>query len=93
MSKILVIAEHDNNEINSSTNKCISCAKQIQGSEIDLVVFTDGNNDVVEQATKIDSVNSVIAVKAEYNVNQLATVLAPQIKSISDSYLIARPKT
>ena len=86
MSKILVIAEHDNNEINSSTNKCISCAKQIQGSEIDLVVFTDGNNDVVEQATKIDSVNSVIAVKAEYNVNQLATVLAPQIKEISDSY-------
>ena len=86
MSKILVIAEHDNNEINSSTNKCISCAKQIQGSEIDLVVFTDGNNDVVEQATKIDSVNSVIAVKAEYNVNQLATVLAPQIKAISDSY-------
>ena len=86
MSKILVIAEHDNNEINSSTNKCISCATQIQGSEIDLVVFTDGNNDVVEQATKIDSVNSVIAVKAEYNVNQLATVLAPQIKAISDSY-------
>ena len=86
MSKILVIAEHDNNEINSSTNKCISCAKQIQGSEIDLVVFTDGNNDVVEQATKIDSVNSVIAVKAEYNVNQLATVLAPQIKEISDFY-------
>ena len=86
MSKILVIAEHDNNEINSSTNKCISCAKQIQGSEIDLVVFTDGNNDVVEQATKIDSVNSVIAVKTEYNVNQLATVLAPQIKAISDSY-------
>ena len=53
MSKILVIAEHDYNEIYSSTNKCISCAKQIKGSEIDLVVFTDGNNDVVEQEQKL----------------------------------------
>jgi len=86
MSKILVIAEHDNNEINSSTNKCISCAKQIQGSEIDLVVFTDENNDVVEQATEIDSVNLVIAIKAEYNANQTAATLAPQIKAISDPY-------
>ena len=86
MSKILVIAEHDNNEINSSTNKCISCAKQIQGGEIDLVVFTDENNDVVEQATKIDSVNLVIAIKAQYNANQTAAMLAPQIKAISDPY-------
>ena len=86
MSKILVIAEHDNNEINSSTNKCISCATQIQGSEIDLVVFTDENNDVVEQAAKIDSVRSVIAIKAQYNANQTAAMLAPQIKAISDSY-------
>tara|TARA_X000001036_G_scaffold146657_1_gene139491 strand:+ start:107 stop:1057 length:951 start_codon:yes stop_codon:yes gene_type:complete len=86
MSKILVIAEHDNNEINSSTNKCISCATQIQGSEIDLVVFTDEKNDVAEQAAKIDSVKSVIAIKAEYNANQTAAMLAPQIKAISDSY-------
>jgi len=86
MSKILVIAEHDNNEINSSTNKCISCATQIQGSEIDLVVFTDENNDVAEQAAKIDSVRSVIAIKAQYNANQTAAMLAPQIKAISDSY-------
>ena len=86
MSKILVIAEHDNNEINSSTNKCISCATQIQGSEIDLVVFTDEKNDVAEQASKIDSVKSVIAIKAEYNANQTAAMLAPQIKAISDSY-------
>ena len=86
MSKILVIAEHDNNEINSSTNKCISCATQIQGSEIDLVVFTDEKNDVAEQAVKIDSVKSVIVIKAEYNANQTAAMLAPQIKAISDSY-------
>jgi len=86
MSKILVIAEHNNNEINSSTNKCISCAKQIQGSEIDLVVFTDENNDVAEQAAKIDSVNLVIAIKAKYNANQTAAILAPQIKAISDPY-------
>ena len=86
MSKILVIAEHNNNEINSSTNKCISCAKQIQGSEIDLVVFTDENNDVAEQAAKIDSVNLVIAIKAKYNANQTAAMLAPQIKAISDPY-------
>ncbi|MAC91152.1 MAG: electron transfer flavoprotein subunit alpha [Woeseiaceae bacterium] len=86
MSKILVIAEHNNNEINSSTNKCISCAKQIQDSEIDLVVFTDENNDVVEQAAKIDSVNLVIAIKAKYNANQTAAILAPQIKAISDPY-------
>ena len=86
MSKILVIAEHDNNEINSSTNKCISCAEKIQGSEIDLVVFTDEKNNVAEQAAKIDSVNLVIQVKAEYNSNQTAAILAPQIKAISDSY-------
>ena len=86
MSKILVIAEHDNNEINSSTNKCISCAKQIQGSEIDLVVFTDEKNNVAEQAARIDSVDSVIVIKAEYNANQTAAVLAPQIVAISDSY-------
>ena len=41
---------------------------------------------MVEQATKIDSVNLVIAIKAEYNANQTAAMLAPQIKAISDSY-------
>ena len=49
-------------------------------------MFTDEKNDVAEQAAKIDSVKSVIAIKAEYNANQTAAMLAPQIKAISDSY-------
>ena len=49
-------------------------------------MFTDEKNNVAEQAARIDSVDSAIVIKAEYNANQTAAVLAPQIVAISDTY-------
>ena len=39
MSKILVIAEHDGQTLNPSTAKTVACAADIDGAEIDVVVF------------------------------------------------------
>ena len=39
MARLLVIAEHDGNSLNPSTAKCVACATQIDGVEIDVAVL------------------------------------------------------
>ena len=39
MSKILIIAEHASGQLNPSTAKCLTAAKQMGASAIDIAVF------------------------------------------------------
>ena len=86
MNKVLIIAEHDGNELNSSTLKCVSCAKDIESASIDVVICAKGSTNIAETASKIDHINSVILIDNEVNENMIAAVIAPQILSISNNY-------
>jgi len=86
MNKVLIVAEHDGNELNSSTLKCVSCAKDIESASIDIVICAKDASNIAETASKIDHINSVILIDNEANENLIAAVIAPQIVSISNNY-------
>ena len=86
MSKILIIAEHANDTLNSSTAKCVACAMEISGAEIDIAVFAENGEAVAAQAASLASVGRVIRVDHPANTNQLAAKIAPQIVVLASGY-------
>ncbi len=83
MSKILIVAEHDGQNLNPSTAKCVTCAKQI-GDDIDVVLFAADGNGLADQAAKIEGLSRVLTVTG--SSDPLAAVLAPQIASLARDY-------
>ena len=79
MTKILVVAEHANGKLNPSTAKCVTCASQIQGAQIDVAVLAANAGDVATQAAAIQGVKRVLKIENAANAEPLAAVLAPQV--------------
>ena len=86
MSKILLIAEHDGATLNPSTAKCVACAAQITGAEIDVAVFAEEGAAVAAQAAELQSVSKVLQLDNPANANALAATLAPQVSALADGY-------
>lgn len=86
MSKVLVIAEHNGTELNQSTAKCVACAKQIEGAEVDVAVFAAAASSVAAEAAEISGVERVLTVEREENDPAIAAVLAPQIAALASGY-------
>lgn len=86
MAKVLLIAEHDGTSLNSSTAKCVACAAQLEGAEIDVAVLADSAADVAAAAATLDSVQRVLSVENPANGTATAAVLAPQIVALADGY-------
>jgi electron transfer flavoprotein alpha subunit len=79
MSKILIVAEHLNGQLNTSTARCVTCAREIKPDAIDVLVLADAPDAVAAQAAKLDGVSKVLTVARSENAQGLAAVLAPQI--------------
>jgi len=79
MSKILIVAEHLDGKLNSSTARCVACAKEMKAESIDVVVLAADTNAVAAQAAKIDGVTKVLTVARPENAHALASTHAPQI--------------
>lgn len=86
MSKILLIAEHDGATLNPSTAKCIACAAEITGAEIDVVVFAEDGAAVAAQAAELQAVSKVLRLDNPANANALAATLAPQVSAMASGY-------
>jgi len=86
MANILVIAEHDGTHLNPSTAKCVACAANIDGANIDVVVLASAVSAVAADAAKLDGVGKVLTVENAANEHALAAVLAPQIAALADGY-------
>ena len=86
MAKILIVAEHDGQTLNPSTAKVVACAAEIDGAELDVVVFSDSASDVAVQAAKLDSISRVLTVDSVSSKNALAAMIAPQMVAIADGY-------
>src|SRR5579871_6395459 len=79
MSKVLIVAEHLNGKLNASTARCVSCARELGASAIDVLVLADAPDAIAAEAAKIDGVSRVLSVANAANAHALAAVYAPQI--------------
>jgi len=86
MSKILVIAEHLDGKLNSSTARAVSAAAAVKPAAIDVLVLADNVATLAAEAAKIDGVNRVLTVERVENAHPLAAVLAPQIAKVAAGY-------
>ena len=86
MSKILIIAEHLNGQLNQSTAKCVSCASKIAGASIDIVVLAADPAPIAAQAAAIAGVSRVRTIANAANANAIAAIYAPQVVAIAGDY-------
>ena len=64
---ILVIAEHDNNNLKGATLNTVSAATRLTG-EVNLLVIGFNIDNVVEESQSLDGVNKVIKCDAKTNI-------------------------
>jgi electron transfer flavoprotein alpha subunit len=86
MAKVLLIAEHDGKTLNPSTAKCIACAAQLPGADVDVAVFAESASDIAAEAAGLESVSRVLSSESSANRGTLAAALAPQIVAMADGY-------
>jgi electron transfer flavoprotein alpha subunit len=86
MSRVLIIAEHLNGQLNGATARCVSCAKALNADAIDVLVLSDAGQAVAEQAAKISGVSKVLVADNAANAHAIAQVLAPQIAEAAAGY-------
>ena len=79
MSKILIVAEHLNGQLNTSTARCVTCARELKAGAIDVLVLADAPDAVAAQAAKLEGVSKVLITARAENAHALAALLAPQI--------------
>ena len=63
MSKILIVAEHLDGQLNTATARCVSCARAIKPDAIDVLVLADAPDTVAAEAAKLDGVSKVLTAK------------------------------
>jgi electron transfer flavoprotein alpha subunit len=86
MSKILVVAEHDNGKLNASTAKCVAAAASIPDASIDILVLAEDGAAVGTEAAALAGVSKVLLANGPANKEPLAAALAPQIAKLADGY-------
>ena len=91
---ILVVAEHDNNEIKGSTLNTVTAASEI-GGDVSVLVAGSESSSAAEQASKIAGISSVIHVDDSIYKNFLAEDLGNLVVSIAEgfNYILAPATT
>jgi len=85
MSKTLIIAEHDGNQLNPSTAKCANCATAI-GQVFDIVVMGSAVAEIANQAAAIEGAGRVFTIDAEHLAQPIATNHAAEVVAMADGY-------
>ncbi|MFL2728187.1 MAG: electron transfer flavoprotein subunit alpha/FixB family protein [Gammaproteobacteria bacterium] len=83
--KILVVAEHDNNNLKGSTNSTIAAAKEI-GSDINVLVAGLACSNVANEVASLDGVATVLLADETAYENFLAEDIAKLVVSIADDF-------
>ncbi len=86
MSKVLVIAEHQDGKLNAATAKTVSAALALKPDSIDIAVLAADPAAVAAEAAQIAGIAKVLAVANPANAHALAQVLAPQIAKLAAGY-------
>ncbi|NNE60996.1 MAG: electron transfer flavoprotein subunit alpha/FixB family protein [Woeseia sp.] len=86
MSKILIVAEHDGTNLSPSIAKCVSCAADIEGAEIDIAVLAASGADIAKEAAAISGVTRVLQIDNPVYEHLLAATVAPAVAEIAPDY-------
>jgi electron transfer flavoprotein alpha subunit len=82
---ILVLAEHSNSELSSSTARAVTAAKAM-GGDIAVLVAGSGCKPAAEAAAKLDGVSKVLLADAPHLANALAEEVSALIVTLMDGY-------
>ena len=82
---ILVLAEHDNNELNSATLNAVAAAAQI-GGDVHILVAGSGCGGVADAAAKVAGVSKVLCADGAEYANGIAENMIPLIMSVVEGY-------
>ena len=82
---ILVLAEHNNKELKTSTLSTITAASKIN-ENIDVVVIGSECNEVINKLKNVKFVKKIILVDNPMYVNPIAELISPIIISLANNY-------
>jgi electron transfer flavoprotein alpha subunit len=82
MSRVLLVADHDGESLNTGIARSVACARQL--GKVHVVVFhAPGSDGPCAAAAKLDGVERVLSVSHPANSTPLAAVLAPQVAGLA----------
>ena len=84
MSKVLIVADHFDGSLLTSTSKAVNCATQIS-EDIDILVL-EKDSIISPQASTIDSVKNVLSIRDEAFEHPIASSMAPVVAEIANDY-------
>ncbi len=82
---VLVVAEHDNNELKGATLVAVAAAQAI-GGDVDVLIAGSGSDAVAQAAAKVAGVGKVLHADNAAYANQLAENVAPLIAEVGAGY-------
>jgi electron transfer flavoprotein alpha subunit len=82
---ILVLAEHDNKELKTSTLCTITAASEIN-ENIEVIVIGSGCDEVTLKLKKVKIIKKIIVVDNTCYTNPIAELISPIIVSLADNY-------
>ncbi len=82
---ILVLAEHNNNEVKSSTLNTISAASKL-GNEIEVLVLGSNIDKISKEISTYQHVTKVLYLDSDKLVHAIAENIEPVIVSLADKY-------
>ena len=82
---ILVIAEHNNIEVKSSTLNTMSAASKL-GGEIEVLVLGSNIDNISKEISSYQHVSKVIFINSEKFENAIAENIEPVILSLAEKY-------
>ena len=84
MSKVLIVADHFDGSLLTSTSKAVNCATKIS-EDIDISEL-EKDSIISPQAKTIDSVKNVLSITDEAFEHPIASSMAPVIAEIANEY-------
>ena len=86
MARVLIVAEHDGEQLNLSTAKCVSCAMSFENDGIDVAVLAADGQAIAGEAAALEGVRTVLQIDHPTNEVSLAATWAPQIVALAADY-------
>ena len=83
---VLIIAEHNNSELNASTLNTITAGLELASDGVDVLVAGENCADVASAVANIKGVNKVLQSEAAHYANQLAEELTPLVVELAANY-------
>jgi len=86
MTKVLIIAEHNGEELSPATAKTLTGALAVAADAVDVLVIGHDPQGPSQQAAALSGVTAVKVLSDAHMANPLAAHLAPEIVALADGY-------